>query len=83
MAKQPSKFLSETAAEIKFWFVCACEDCDAEGELGMLKRDGMKPFNCPEGCGAVYVPYRPSLQWQLRCVVLPQYFPRQEAHGTL
>jgi hypothetical protein len=68
-----TKFLSETPTEITFRFVCECEDCDAEGDLTLDKADGMKPFGCPEGCGATYVPWKYNGHWQLKCVVLPCY----------
>lgn len=52
----PSKLKSETDSEIEFDFVC--DGCGAEGTLGILKKDGMAPFGCPEGCGATYVPWK-------------------------
>lgn len=71
-----AEFLRENRKEITFHFRCECEDCDADGELTLLKADGMRPFNCPEGCGAVYVPWRPQHIWILRCVIKPSYWPR-------
>lgn len=73
-----SKFTGESATEIFFDYVCDCEDYDAEGEIALLKAEGMKPFGCPEGCGATYVPWQYQGRWQLKCVVLPQYWPRGE-----
>jgi hypothetical protein len=70
-----SAVISETAKEVTFRFVCACEECGAEGDLTLLKADAMQPFSCPEGCGAMYVPWRPNKVWQLRCVVMPHYAP--------
>lgn len=66
-----SKFISEDADNILFDFKCECSECDAEGKLGLKKADGMKPFNCPEGCGAVYVPWQFNGKWNLKAVVMP------------
>ena len=71
-----SQFLHETPTEIAFHFVCECDDCDADGDLTLMKEDGMTPFGCPEGCGAKYVPWKYLGKWQLKCVVKPYYFPR-------
>ena len=73
--KPRSKFSRETDEDIFFEYVCECEDCEARGEIGLLKENGMQPFDCPEGCGATYVPWKYNGRWQLKCVVLPQYFP--------
>lgn len=70
-----SELTGENDKEITFHFICECEDCDADGDLTLLKEDGMKPFGCPEGCGATYVPWKYRGKWQLKCVVLPQYYP--------
>lgn len=67
-----TRMLRETKDRTVWKFVC--EGCGAEGELGLFKRDGMKPFGCPEGCGATYVPWKPDgKRWQLRCVVKPYF----------
>lgn len=61
---------------IVFQFVCECEECGAEGDLTLDVKDGMKPFNCPEGCGAVYVPWQNPLnlnRWELNAVVMPVF----------
>lgn len=71
--------IAETQTEITFRFKCECEDCDADGDLTLQKSDGYKPFGCPEGCGATYVPWQNPLhanKWELKCVVLPHYYPR-------
>lgn len=62
-------FTGETPTEISFHFFCVCEDCGAEGDLTLDKADGYKPFNCPEGCGCVYVPWQNADKWELTCVV--------------
>ena len=62
--------------KIHFKFVCECEECGAEGDLTLLVKDGMKPFNCPERCGAVYAPWKNPLhlgRWELKAVVLPVF----------
>ena len=65
-----SKVISENETEVLWRFVC--EACEAEGELTLFKKDGMKPFGCPENCGATYIPWHPQPgAWQLRCVVMP------------
>lgn len=67
-----SRLLRETKDRTVWKFTC--EGCGAEGKLDLFKRDGMKPFGCPEGCGATYVPWRPTpITWQLRCVVKPYF----------
>lgn len=71
-----STFLRESETELFFYFVCKGE-CGAEGELGLLKEEGMKPFGCPEGCGATYVPWNDRGLWRLECVVLPVRMPVQ------
>lgn len=54
------------------YFDFVCPGCDATGELGIDTKDGMKPFGCPEGCGATFVPWQPTVaRWELRCVVQP------------
>jgi hypothetical protein len=63
------------------YFNFVCEGCGCEGEIGIPRKDGMKPFGCPEGCGATYVRWNPSrsvAEPTLRCVVKP-YF--REAEG--
>jgi len=65
-------FLRETPEQIFFHFVC--DGCGSEGELGLEKKDGMMPFDCPEDCGAVYVPWKDEVLgrgWRLQCVVCP------------
>lgn len=57
-------------------FRCECEECDAEGDLELLTAEGHKPFDCPEGCGAVYVPWRNPMnfnRWELKAVVMPMF----------
>lgn len=67
-----SRMLRETKDRTVWKFVC--EGCGAEGQLELFKRDGMKLFGCPEGCGATYVPWKPDGEhWQLRCVVKPYF----------
>ena len=63
--------LEETATETIWNFVCV--GCGVNGELKLLKKDGMTPFGCPEGCGATYVPWKYLGQWQLKCVVQPEF----------
>ena len=55
----PSKLI-RTAIYTQHWYFC-CESCGAEGDMELDSRDGMKPFECPEGCGAVYVPHGGNL----------------------
>lgn len=64
-----SKLLRETKDMIVFHF--RCEACDADGELELWKKDGVKPFGCPEKCGARYAPFQYLDKWELKCVVLP------------
>jgi len=71
MAAVQSEFMAETDREIFFHFRCECEHCGAEGELSLLKSEGHKPFGCPQGCGATYVPWKHLGHWRLTCVVLP------------
>lgn len=59
--------------EIVFDFKCVVPECGAEGELGLQASDGSRPFNCPEGCGAVYAPFRMGGIWRLKCVVEPVF----------
>jgi hypothetical protein len=64
------------AEHIVFKYVCECEECGAEGDLTLDVKDGMRPFNCPEGCGAVYVPWKNPLnfnRWELNAVVMPMF----------
>lgn len=59
-------------------FLCECEECGAKGHMALDVKDGMKPFNCPEGCGAVYVPWKNPLnlnRWELNAVVMPLFAP--------
>jgi len=54
------------------WFDFVCEGCGSEGEIGILRAEGMKPFGCPEGCGATYVRWYPTVaRPALKCVVKP------------
>lgn len=52
------------------YFDFACPSCHTEGSLGIDSREGMDPFDCPEGCGSVFVPWKPNgSTWEIRCVV--------------
>ncbi len=53
------------------YFDFACEGCGAQGELGIDPKDGTKPFGCPEGCGATYIPWLYCEKFKLTCVVCP------------
>jgi len=54
----------------RFDFVC--EGCGSEGEIRIAKGQGMRPFGCPNGCGATYVRWRPDgFTPALKCVVKP------------
>lgn len=64
-----STLTEETETHLTFHFVC--QGCDAEGDLQLEKKDGMKSFGCPEGCGATYVPWKYLGGWRLTCVVCP------------
>lgn len=77
-----SKFVRETKTQIFFDFKCECSECGAEGKLGLYKKDGMNPFNCPEGCGAVYVPWQFQGKWQLKSVVMPFFEESANANPT-
>lgn len=66
-----TKCTQETTEKTIWHFVCV--GCGAEGELELLKADGMKPFGCPEGCGATYVPWKYLGEWTLKCVVMPMF----------
>ena len=66
-----SKLISEDENRIIFDFKCECSECGASGKLTLMKKDGMKPFGCPEGCGAVYVPWQFGGAWKLQSVVMP------------
>jgi hypothetical protein len=63
--KNESKILRTNGSIVTFHYKCSA--CEAEGELDLDRRDGMKSFGCPAGCGATYVP----IQDRLECVVLP------------
>ena len=76
MKKRTNIATRDDQVHIHFRFVCECEECGAEGDLTLEVKDGMKPFNCPEGCGAVYVPWQNPLnfkRWELKAVVLPMF----------
>lgn len=60
------------------WFNFVCVGCRSEGELGIPLVDGMKPFGCPDGCGATYVRWNPGRTPTLKCVVRP-YFRGKDA----
>lgn len=61
------------------YFDFVCEGCKAEGELGLDMTEGMKPFGCPEGCGATYVPWMPDGHtYVLKCVVEPFFLKRRK-----
>jgi hypothetical protein len=58
----------------KDWFEFVCAGCQAEGEIGIPREDGMQPFGCPEGCGATYVRWYPNVaRPALKCVVQPYF----------
>ena len=51
-----------------------CEGCGVSGLLKINERDGKMPFDCPEDCGAVYMPWQNPTnnnKWELTCVVCP------------
>jgi hypothetical protein len=59
------------------WFHFVCMACESEGEIGIPREQGMKPFGCPEGCGATYVRWYPhGPEPSLKCVVRP-YFEQE------
>lgn len=66
-----TEFKSENAEEVSFNFECEC--CEASGVLGLKKKDGFKPFGCPEHCGAVYVPWQHDGKWMVKAVVMPVF----------
>jgi hypothetical protein len=66
-----SKCIDETPMKLLFHFVC--EGCGAEGELELDKKDNLKSFGCPDGCGATYVPWKYLGEWNLECVVCPVF----------
>jgi hypothetical protein len=57
------------------YFAFVCPGCGAEGELGIDTRDGYTPFGCPEGCGAMFMPWEHpgTSKWKLTCVVCPVF----------
>lgn len=66
--------------ELNF-YLFVCEGCRSEVELGLTPGD-MRPFVCPEGCGARYVQWEPVPgRPQLKCVVCP-VFERKVEGGT-
>lgn len=59
--------------DLVFQYRCACVDCDAEGEIKLLANES-GTFQCPEGCGTVYAPWKaPNGKWRLMAVVVPVY----------
>lgn len=56
-------------AQVLYDFIC--EGCGAQGLLASPNE--RYDFNCPEGCGARYIQWRPSPNepWRLTCVVCP------------
>lgn len=78
--KMMSRFVLETEEQIVFDFKCECSECEADGKLGLYKKDGMKPFDCPESCGAVYVPWQFNGRWQLKAVVMPVFKVSRRKH---
>lgn len=57
-------------------YAYVCEGCGAEGNLRIGITQGMKPFGCPDGCGATYVMWRNPLnenRYELNCVVCPVF----------
>jgi len=53
-------------------FKFTCPGCGAEGDLGIDVADGMQSFECPEGCGSMFVPWQPvkaRAELHLKCVV--------------
>lgn len=59
-------------------FDYAYEGCEAQGDLQVGFDRSMRPFSCPEGCGATYIMWRNPLnrnRHELKCVVCPVYAP--------
>ena len=60
---------------IRFHFKCECPDCDADGMM-LLDPKEQGTVACPEGCGAVYLPWQNPMhrnRWELKNVVMPHY----------
>src|SRR5687768_14244629 len=68
-----TQFVETTAEGDRFHFVC--EGCESEGELTIPP--DLPSFNCPEGCGAVYVPWK-NPEPALMCVVKPVFLDEDD-----
>lgn len=69
-----TQFKEYRDGEMVFTFVCP--GCGAEGELGIPRYLMYHVVDCPEGCGARFVPWKPNELPALRCVVCPMPAPR-------
>jgi hypothetical protein len=56
----------------QIFFDFKCPGCGAEGELG-IKMGESGTISCPNGCGAIFLPWDDEGIYKLTCVVCPVF----------